>query len=152
MSFFSRQTFRVPTALSYLQKCNFFPISPLHIVRFKKFQHKRGSLFERNIFSTHSFMLSSKLQLLPYISAPCSQIWNIPRQKWVIFFKTNILSMYTPMLSLKRQLLPHISSPCSQIWKIQRQNWVLFSRLTFWVHTPYVIFESVVVAAYIPSM
>ena len=40
-----------------------------------------------NIFSTHTPMLSWKMQILFHISSPSSQIWKIPQDKGGSFWK-----------------------------------------------------------------
>ena len=47
---FSRQSFSVPTTLSYLQISMFCPITLFNIVRLEKFIHKWGSFFFRWLF------------------------------------------------------------------------------------------------------
>ena len=77
----------------------------LQVVVFEKFQDKRGNFLEMNDFSTHSPMLSCKLQFLPHISSPSSQISNT---KGSHFFMMNVLRTHSPMLSSKMHLLSGI--------------------------------------------
>ena len=80
---FSRQSFWGPTTLCYFQTCMFCPRTLFHIVRFEKFLHKQGSIFEVIILSTKNTILSSKLNILSHNPAPdaylcCTFAGSIP--------------------------------------------------------------------------
>ena len=85
-----------------------------------------------NILSIHTHIVSCKMQFLPNISPPGTQIWKIPRKKGGHFRGT----FWVPQLYaiLKMQFLPHISLPSSQIWKISREKELIFRAIS-WVHT-----------------
>ena len=45
-------------------------------------------------------MLCGKVQFLPHISSPSSQIWKIPRQEWVSFFQDKDFEFEQPYVTL----------------------------------------------------
>ena len=80
---FSRQSFWGPTNLCYFQNWMFCPRTLFHIVRFEKFLHKQGSIFEVIVLSTKITILSSKLNILSHNPAPdaylcCTFAGSIP--------------------------------------------------------------------------
>ena len=80
---FSRQSFWGPTYLCYFQNWMFCPRTLFHIVRFEKFLHKQGSIFEVIVLSTKMTILSSKLNILSHNPAPdaylcCTFAGSIP--------------------------------------------------------------------------
>ena len=95
------------TPLCYLKKGSIFPISPLQVVRFEKFQDKWRSFFKMNALSTHTPMLSWKKQFLPHISSH-SQMWKILRQKQV--FLRWMFWVPTPLCYLEKYSFCPISS------------------------------------------
>ena len=74
-----------------------------------------------------------KMQFLPNIYSPSSQIWKIARQKGVIFL-SNVLSTHTPMLSRKMQFCPISPLQVVVFEKFQDKS-RLFFRWTFQVPT-----------------
>ena len=115
-----RQTFWVPTPLCYLEnavvaKYLFSGQSDLN-----NSKTKRGHFLKWNVLSSHSPMLSWKMQFVPHISSPISWIWTILRLKGGPFVWGKHFEYQHPYVILKMQLLPHISSPSSQIWTTSR--------------------------------
>ena len=56
---------------------------------------KVGCFSRTNVQSTHTLMLSWKVQFLLHISSPGSQIWKkFQDKRWLFFFKGNFLSTH----------------------------------------------------------
>ena len=62
-------------------KCSFWPISPLQVVRFEKFQG--GQSFKTNVLSTYIPMLSWNVHFLAHISSQSSWIWKMSDKTYI---------------------------------------------------------------------
>ena len=80
-------------------KMQFFPISPLQVVRFEKFQDKRRSLFWDKHFEYPQLYVILKIQ--DRRGSFLDECFEYPQ----------------PYVILKMQFLSHMSSPSSWIWK-----------------------------------
>ena len=133
----------VPTALCYLWKCSFCPISPIQVVGHETFQDNSGSFFQDKHLNTPILCYLWKCSFYPI-----SPLQVVRLEKFLdksgSFFSRWMFGVPMPLCYLQKCSFCPISPVCLLDLKIARLKLVIFLRWTFWVPTLYVIFENAV--------
>ena len=111
------------------------------MVRFEKFLHKQGSIFEMIVFSTTNPTLSPKLNVLSHYSVISSQIWKFLLSQTGVIFGHNHFEYQQPYIIFQHWTFsPLVHYKWSDL-KNSFTNRGQFLRQSVWVPTTYATFK-----------
>ena len=151
-SFFSHdEHFQYPQPYVKLKNAVFAPYLLSMYLDLKNPNIKWGHLFETNILSTNTPILSWKMQLLFHMSPPSSQVSKIPRQRGGVIFRQTFWCWTALCYLEKCGFCPISPLQVVRFEKFQDKRGMICLEQTFWVPTPLCYLENAVVAPYLLS-